>query len=97
MTSCFRSGFDAVLHVVDIAYDLRENAGPSKKKSKKINLLTQNVLEDTDGVLRTTLDGCRSTPSVSSREVSYVLLPSLYTDVRSILMVFMTFQRPHWR
>ena len=44
---------------------------------KKINLLTQNVLEDTDGVLRPPLDGDRSTPSVSSREASYVTF-SLY-------------------
>ena len=38
---------------------------------KKNNLFAQNVLEDTDEVLRPHLDGGRSTLSVSSRECSY--------------------------
>ena len=40
-------------------------------KTKKNNLLAQDVLEDTDGMLRPHLDGGRSTLLVSSREVSY--------------------------
>ena len=52
-------------------------ASCKQQVSKKINLLTQNVLEDTDGVLRPPLDGGRSTPSVSSREASYATF-SLY-------------------
>ena len=47
-------------------------------KKKKINLLTQNVLEDTDGVLRLPLDsGSEHIPLVFSREASYATF-SLY-------------------
>ena len=51
-------------------------------ESKSILGLTENLLENTDGVLRRGGEGVRGTPSVFSRDGT--LLPSNYADVRYI-------------